>query len=313
MAKIKFERYKKNPIISPSDNWWETEATFNAGAAVFGQKIILIYRAIGNDHISRFGYAETIDGFKIDKRLGEPIIEPLLDEPFERLGIEDPRITKINNNYLIAYTISSVYNAGHSPFFSTKEKNPNDAPWRVRGAFIKTQDFEHFERIGRILGDEDIKDIILLPEKINGGYALLDRIVPSITLSWSNRLDQTWGRRRVVMTTRKGWEEERIGGSTVPIKTKKGWLIIYHGVDRKKVYRLGFAFLDLNDPTKVIYRHPDPILGPEEDYEKKGRVDNVVFSCGMVEKGGQYFLYYGGADKVLCLATIEKEKLLSVL
>ena len=163
MAKIEFKRYKKNPIISPTDNWWETEAVFNPGVIKLGQKIVLIYRAIGNDHISRFGYAETINGFKIEKRLKEPIIEPLLDEPYERLGIEDPRITKINNNYFIAYTVSSVYNASHSPFFSTKGKNPNDAPWRVRGSFIKTQDFEHFERIGRILGEEDIKDIILFP------------------------------------------------------------------------------------------------------------------------------------------------------
>src|SRR3989304_1991827 len=312
MAKIEFKRYKKNPIISPTDNWWETEAVFNPGVIKLGQKIVLIYRAIGNDHISRFGYAETINGFKIEKRLKEPIIEPLLDEPYERLGIEDPRITKINNNYFIAYTVSSVYNASHSPFFSTKGKNPNDAPWRVRGSFIKTQDFEHFERIGRILGEEDIKDIILFPQKIKGKYALLDRIVPNITLSWSSGLDQTWGRREVVMTTRKGWEEERIGGSTAPIKTEKGWLVIYHGVDRKKVYRLGFSFLDLKNPTKVIYRHPDPILEPEKDYEKKGRVDNVVFSCGMVEKDEEYFLYYGGADKVIGLATIKKEDLLGV-
>ena len=313
MAKIEFKRYENNPIISPTDNWWETEATFNAGAVVFGQKIILIYRAIGNDHISRFGYAETRDGFKIENRLQEPIIEPLINDPYERLGIEDPRITKYKDNYYIAYTISSVYSARHSSLTTVKSKHPNDAPWRVRGAFIKTQDFEHFERIGRILGDEDIKDIILFPEKIKGKYALIDRIVPNITISWSERFDQTWGRREVVMTTRKGWEEERIGGSTVPLKTKKGWLIIYHGVDRQKVYRLGFAFLDLNDPTKVIYRHPDPILEPEEDYEKKGRVPNVVFSCGLIDKDEEYFLYYGGADKVLCLATIKKKDLLGVL
>jgi len=314
MSEIKLQRYEKNPIISPADNWWETRATFNPGVIKYRDKIVIVYRAIGNDGISRFGYAETKDGINIDKRYSCPILEPSIDDPFERLGIEDPRITKIDGDYHITYTVSSVYEAGHfSAVGSSLKNHPNDVPWRVRGSLVKTKDFIYFERLGKVFGDFDNKDIVLFPEKINGKYFLLDRIHPNITISFSKKIDGDWGEKKILLKPRKGWEEERVGASTVPLKTKKGWLIIYHAADKKQVYRLGFAFLDLNDPSKIIYHHPDPIFEPKEIYEKKGRVPNVVFSCGMVERGSQLYLYYGAADKVIGLATINKKDLLNVL
>ena len=180
-------------------------------------------------------------------------------------------------------------------------------------ALLITKDFKNFERMGRIFEDKDDKDVIIFPDKIRGKYIILDRIYPNITLTESERIDGGWRERRIVMEPQEGWEDERVGGSTVPYKTEKGWLLIYHAADQNQVYRLGFVLLDLTDPSKVIYRHPEPILEPEESYEKKGRVPNVVFSCGMAEVRGRFFVYYCGADRVLCLATIEKKKILGVL
>lgn len=314
MAKIEFERYKGNPIIAPTKNWWETRATFNAGVAPYQDKIVFLYRAMGNDGVSRLGYAESENGKEISKRLDHPVIEPAIDDSFERLGIEDPRITKINDTYWVTCVATSLYEAN---FISSlvehlSKSHRNYAPWRVRASLFKTGDFQKYEKVGRVFGDEDDKDVVLFPEKIKNKYIILDRLFPSITISWSEKIEGGWGKRRTLMSPRQGWEEERLGISTVPVKTKRGWLIIFHAADKKHVYRLGFALLDLHNPAKVIYRHPKPILEPKEQYELRGRTPNVVFSCGMIEKGDEFYLYYGGADKVIGLASIKKEKLLNV-
>jgi predicted GH43/DUF377 family glycosyl hydrolase len=306
---IKLKRFEGNPILSPTDNWWETKSVFNPGAIKKDNKIILLYRAIGNDGISRFGYAETSDGFHITRRDKEPILEPPVDDQYERLGIEDPRITKLLGKYYIAYTCASVYAAKHiSPLRAKLKAHSNDAPWRVRAALLKSDDLVTFKRLCRIIGDVDDKDIVLFPEKIDGKYMLLDRIYPNITIASSTDL-KNWSERKVVMTPRNEWEAERVGAGTVPIKTKKGWLIFYHAASHDHIYRLGFAYLDLTDPTKVLYRHPEPIFEPEENYEKVGRVANVVFTCGAVLHNGKYFIYYGAADQVIGVATIDREKI----
>jgi predicted GH43/DUF377 family glycosyl hydrolase len=315
MAKIEFEKYEFNPIIAPTKNWWETRATFNAGVAEYQNKIIILYRAIGNDGISRLGYAESENGKKISKRLDYPVIEPTLDDSFERLGIEDPRITKLGTTYWITCVAASLYEA---TFISSLidhlgRSHRHYAPWRVKASLFKTRDFQHYKKVGRVFGDEDNKDVVIFPEKIKGKYVILDRLLPDITLAWADKIEGKWSERETVMKPKEGWQEGRIGVAAAPIKTKKGWLIIYHAADKKRVYRLGFALLDLNNPAKVIYRHPDPVLQPEKKYETRGWASNVVFCCGMIEKGDEFYLYYGGADKVIGLATIKKEKLLNVL
>lgn len=315
MAKIEFERYEFNPIIAPTKNWWETRATFNAGVAEYQNKIILLYRAVGNDGISRLGYAESEDGKNISKRLDQPVLEPDIDDPYERLGIEDPRITKIGDTYWITCTAASLYEANFiSSLIGHLSRSHRDyAPWRVRASLIKTRDFINYKKIGRVFGDEDNKDVVIFPEKIKGKYVILDRLFPDITIAWVDKIEGRWSERELVMKPTEGWQGERVGAATVPLKTEKGWLIIYHAVDKKRVYRLGFALLDLNNPAKVVYRHPDPILQPEKKYEIRGWTPKVVFSCGMVERGDEFYLYYGGADKVIGLATIKKEKLLNVI
>ncbi|MER3475131.1 MAG: glycosidase, partial [Armatimonadota bacterium] len=105
------------------------------------------------------------------------------------------------------------------------------------------------------------------------------------------------------------WESLKIGAGAPPIKTEYGWLLFYHGVDDNRVYRLGVALLDLKDPSKVIKRYDKPVLSPETQWEKEGQVPNVVFTCGAVEIDETYFVYYGGADTVIGVATISKKEI----
>ncbi|OGY24700.1 MAG: hypothetical protein A2Y57_00495 [Candidatus Woykebacteria bacterium RBG_13_40_7b] len=305
---MKLTRYEGNPIITPTKNWWEEYLVFNPGATIYQDKVCLLYRAQGRDKISRFGLAVSSDGFNFE-RFSEPVFEGDEENKFERLGVEDARITKIGDTYYILYTAASVYpvkeaEKSAAPSLSSK------VPWRIRSTVVKTKDFKTFERVGIILPDLDTKDLALFPEKINGKYYMFHRIYPQMYLASSDDL-KNWQDLGIVARTREGmWDSERVGAGPPPIKTSLGWLEFYHGVDQNKIYRLGVMLLDLEDPTKIIYRSPEPIFEPEEAYEKEGYVPNVVFTCGAVEKEGKYFIYYGAADKVIGVATVDKEELL---
>ncbi len=305
---MKLLRYSKNPIIALSSNWWETQATFNPAATIYNNETILLYRAIGGDNLSRFGLARSKDGFTFERQ-DEPAIEGDIKNPYERLGIEDPRITKIGDTYNIVYTAVSVYEAS-----SKKNDLPpsplRPAPWRLRPSLITTKDFKRFERKGVLL-DLATKDATLFPEKINGKYALLHRIYPQVYLSYSDDLIK-WGHKEIIFSPRKDfWDSERVGVASAPIKTEKGWLIFYHGVDRHHIWRISWLLLAQENPAIVVYRSDEPIFEPEEDYEKVGLTPNVVFTCGVIERDNQFFIYYGAADKVIGLATIGKEELLA--
>jgi beta-1,2-mannobiose phosphorylase / 1,2-beta-oligomannan phosphorylase len=85
--------------------------------------------------------------------------------------------------------------------------------------------------------------------------------------------------------------------------------MFYHGISDDRIYRLGVVLLDLEDPTKIIYRSDEPIFEPATPYEVAGKIPNVVFSCGAVLIKNKIFLYYGAADQVIGVATIDKDKL----
>jgi predicted GH43/DUF377 family glycosyl hydrolase len=306
---MRLKRYEGNPIISPSKNWWEINATFNTGATIYDGKVTLLYRAIGGDGLSRFGLAVSNDGFKFE-RFPEPTFEAELTNQYERLGIEDPRIVRIDDNYYITYTAPSVYEASA---FKTGRFAPSlyhAAPWRVRPSLITTTDFKNFERKGVLL-EVDTKDATLFPEKIAGHFCLVHRAYPHVYITFSEDLKH-WQREKVLISPKAdSWDSERTGAGAQPIKTEKGWLLFYHGTDENHVYRLGVLLLDLTDPAKVLYRSPEPILEPTEVYERVGLTPNIVFTCGAIEKDGEYLVYYGAADKVIGVATIGKDELLS--
>lgn len=301
------ERYSGNPVLQPTINWWESKAVFNCAVADKDGIIHMIYRAVGDDNISRFGYAKSLDGFNFE-RSPLPIYEGPLGDEFERLGCEDPRITLIGDTYYIPYIGASVYPAA--------EKRPPTfkigPPWRCRVSLLSTQDFKTFTRHGVIIPDYDDKDAVLFPEKIDGRYVMYHRVLPDIWISYSDDLIH-WSDHKTVMTPKPGaWDSERIGAGAPPIKTPEGWLNFYHGVDENRVYKLGIFYSDLADPSKIIARSSVSILDPEEAFECHGPVCNVVFTCGVVERGGKYLVYYGGADSSIGVATTDKARLKDV-
>ena len=166
----------------------------------------------------------------------------------------------------------------------------------------------------------DNKNSCLLSEKINDKFVVLHRTAgKDIAIDFVDKLSDfeqccLLEKEAALQPTKNGWDSAKIGIAGPPLKTEKGWLLIYHGVSKfDRNYRLGYMILDSNDPFNVLYRTKYPILEPQFEFEKKGIVDNVVFSCGAVEKDGIIYLYYGGADKVIAVATLEMEKLLSVI
>ena len=290
------KRFIKNPILKPNkQNDWESKLVFNPAAAYDNGLIHLLYRAVGEDDISRIGYAVSADGYEFF-RFDKPVFTPR--GIAESKGCEDPRLVCLEGKFSMTYT-----------GYSAKG---------IRISLASTSNFIEWHRYGVIMPDVENKDAVLFPEKIDGKYVILHRPMHhkplSIWIAYSDNLT-SWQDSRIVMEPTKGkgnWEGVTIGSACPPVRTEKGWLLIYHGVDEDSVYRLGVALLDLNDPSHVIGRYPDPILEPEEDYELRGEVHEVVFGCGICEIEGKYFVYYGAADKVICGATAEKQELMAL-
>ena len=289
---IKLTRYAEVPILSPvPTNQWEASAVFNCGAIYDNGLVHMIYRATDissggqeGEYTNSLGYAVSKDGIHFN-RLEQPIFTN--DVPQEARGPEDPRVVKIEDTFYMMYT-------GYGGRFV--------GDYRI--CLATSKNLIHWERHGVML-DEPNKDASLFPEKIGGRYVMFHRRSPDIWLAYSEDL-RSWQDHTLVMGVlpSSSWENNKIGISGPPIKTPDGWFLIYHGVSKDIVYRQGAALLDLKDPCKVIFRQPEPILEPELDWELIGHVNNVVFSCGQVVIDGEIYVYYGGADNAIGLATM---------
>jgi len=291
-----FHRHERNPILTAAHWPYPVNSVFNPGAVLLPDGTTLLLCRVedrrGHSHLCAARSANGIDGWKIDT---QPTLMPDPEHfPEEIWGIEDPRITFVNelNKYAVVYTAYTREGPGVS--------------------LALTEDFHHFERYGLILQPED-KDAVLLPERINGNWALIHRpvAVPGahMWLSYSSNL-RHWGDHKLMLKARRGawWDANKIGLSPPPIKTKIGWLVIYHGVRENAagaIYRLGLALFDLDKPEICLKRSEEWIFGPEEPYERRGDVDHVVFPCGytIASDGDTIRLYYGAADTSIALAT----------
>ena len=259
----------------------------------------MIFRSHKFNGRSILGLAESDDGyhFKVhDQPFMVPATEGIFKE-YEEYGVEDPRIVMVDDEYLITYSAYSRHG--------------------VRIGLAKTKDFKTVERFS-LITEADYRNVVIFPEKFNGLYARLDRphseISPwAIWISYSPDL-KYWGESKLIMNPLTyHWDEMKIGPGAPPIKTTRGWLNIYHGVFPTmdgSVYRLGVALHDLDDPSVVIAVGDEWILQPEEVYEITGYVHNVVFTCGAVpEEDGSIKIYWGGADKVMCVGTASMDDL----
>jgi predicted GH43/DUF377 family glycosyl hydrolase len=293
------KRFQGNPILRPiPEHPWESKLVFNAAAISIENNIHILYRAMGNDGVSRFGYARTSDGFHIDERLPLPAFEPFLE--IERNGCEDPRLTLIDDELFMAYTALA--------------KQDHWQLYQISLTSIETDDFlnKKWNWKDRTLPFKGIrnKDAVIFPRKIDNKYLMLHRFDPDICVAYSDEFKHWYDIRSLVRPRHKSWDSWKVGAAGPPIELNEGWLCIYHGVNYEKVYSLGVFMLDKNDPEQVIARSKKPILKPTKDYERYGKVPNVVFSCGNVEVDGKVLIYYGGADSVLCVAAYELNELL---
>ena len=293
------KRFQGNPILRPiPEHPWESKLVFNAAAISIEKNIHILYRAMGNDGVSRLGYARTSDGFHIDERLPLPIFEPILE--IERKGCEDPRLTLIDDELFMAYT--ALAEQDHWQLY------------QISLTSIEADDFlnKNWNWKDRILPFRGIrnKDAVIFPRKIDNKYLMLHRFDPDICVAYSDEFKHWYDIKSLIRPRHKSWDSWKVGAAGPPIELNEGWLCIYHGVNYEKVYSLGVFMLDKNDPEQVISRSKKPILKPTKDYERYGKVPNVVFSCGNVEVDGKVLIYYGGADSVLCVATYELNELL---
>jgi predicted GH43/DUF377 family glycosyl hydrolase len=346
-----FIRSKINPILKPNpNNVWEGFKIYNPGAIFAEGKYHLFYRAMnrGEDWKSSIGYAVSSDG-EYFERFDKPILEA--ETPEEKRGLEDPRITKVDDTYYMAYAAYDGTNVRlniatslnlkkwtkHGKAFSNFEFLKNG------GHVFKCENGQIIKNDQKAIGKERSKSGAIFPEKINGRYWMLFgeyniwlansddsihwNVLPGVFLSpRENKFDNTF----VEM------------GST-PIKTDKGWLILYHGIDNWKTYRIGFLLLDLNNPEKILYRNDDAIFEPIEKYETQGFVDvlpgglqkmqklndkelekfidnsvknksmnAVTFCCGATLIGDTLRIYYGAGDSYVCTATTSLKDILKL-
>jgi predicted GH43/DUF377 family glycosyl hydrolase len=291
-----FSRHSDNPILTAIDWPYAVNSVFNPGATLLPDGTTLLLCRVedrrGLSHLTVARSVNGIDNWQIDSRptfAADPI-----NFPEELWGVEDPRITYVEElkKYAIVYTAYTRDGPGVS--------------------LALTQDFSQFERLGVIMAPED-KDAALLPQRIDGQWALIHRPVSAprahMWISFSENLYH-WGRHKLMLEARRGawWDANKIGLSPPPILTAKGWLVIYHGVRQTAagaIYRLGLALFDLMNPEVCLKRGDEWIFGPEETYERRGDVDNVVFPCGttIAPDGDTVRLYYGAADTSIAMAT----------
>lgn len=295
-----FERFSANPILRPRAEFgWEAFAVFNPGAIYLGGRVHLVYRAMDTHGTSTLGYASSADGVHFDVRLPRPIYEPRAD--FERKlrpgnsGCEDPRLSVLGDTLYLFYTAFD----GYTP--------------RVAYATIAVADFlaQRWNWSAPMVitppGIDD-KDACLLPGMINGQYVIFHRAGTSIRVNSFASLefgDGHWvdNRSALIKPRKEYWDNLKFGIAGPPIETAHGWLLFFHRVTQPHaVYKVEAMLLDRDDPTRVIAETAATLLEPETPEEREGQVPNVVFPCGSIVLDEHVYLYYGGADSVVCLA-----------
>jgi len=310
-----------NPILEPGKHPWTAEAVLNPAAAVLGGRTHLVYRAIGADGVSRLGYASSANGIVFDDVLPYPIYVSRKPHnvSFDRRryspvmypsggswgGCEDPRMVVINGwvyvtfNMFENWALRVAVIAMHEEDFLAKRFHLWEGPLILSG------NSTHKNRE---------KNWVLFPETINGQFAVLHGIIDPdssrVRIEYGDDLEEL-GRRRIVTIDPQevpdsaiAWHTHVRSAGPPPIKTDRGWLVLYHAHDAHEPsrYKVGAMLLDLADPTHILCRASAPVISPDARYENDGK-PGIVYVCGAVVRDGILYVYYGGADKVVCVAT----------
>ncbi|WP_082233181.1 glycoside hydrolase family 130 protein [Halobacillus massiliensis] len=289
----------KAPVINSSNQLEIIELSKHDETYDFSDPRTIRYQRDGSTaYLTSLSYirlARSSDGkiFSVDP---QPFIYP--ENKHESLGIEDARVTQIDEIYYIQYSAVSQHGVGVG--------------------LASTEDFSTYKRLGLMLHPEN-KDVAIFPEKINGKYYTLHRPVPKgignpeIWIAESENLIHWGNHQHLLGLSEDGWDSGRIGGGAVPFKTEKGWMEIYHAADKNDRYCLGAVLLDLHDPSKVLAKTLEPILVPEADYEVNGFFGQVVFTCGVTLQDGMVRIYYGVADTSMAAADLRIDDIFNQL
>lgn len=331
---LMIKRYEKNPIIFPGGAKFRKVVTFNPGAIYDEGRFLLYDRAAAS--LSPFrtaiGLFESKDGKDFTPVGDQPIFtSDMLGYP--EGSVQDARVVKIEDTFYMNYAFQPYGfdcfpNGEGVPFYDTSKYEDWDKceyPMITRSGLATSADGIHWNHLC-FTSPEDIddRDHVLFPEKINGQFCLLRRpmdfvgekygtTMPGMWITFSDDLHD-WSEPKLLATAQETWEGGKIGAACNPIKTSRGWLVLYHGVDENIIYRVGGMILDLNDPSKVIARSTNHIMEPTEYYEKCGLViPNVVFPTSIVEKDGMGYIYYGCCDTSIGLATVKIDDLVDHL
>ncbi len=333
-------RSSKNPILKPiKEHSWESEAVFNPAALCINNRVHLLYRALGADGISRIGYASSNDGVNFDERLPLPVFTPEQHEmpritpkkwrnPFTSParqsydrehnksgggwgGFEDPRAVVIEDQVHMTCSAFNGWSSVRMTLSSMPTNNFLAQLWSWSApAYLSQSGIVH-------------KNWVLFPEKIHGRYAILHSISPQIQVEYVDELPQEGEESGLPINSvyhprpkdrQEHWDSWVRGAGPPPLRTDCGWLLFYHAIESSEPdrYKLGAILLDTNDPTKVLYRSSQPVLAPDMHYENDWK-PGIVYATGAIIKDGTLFLYYGGGDKTISVATAPIDDFLNKL
>ncbi len=333
---------KEGIVVQKSGLGFEVEGVLNPAVIMHDGIIHMFYRAVGKGNYSSIGYCKLTTPLQVGERMDTPIIFPQFD--FEMHGVEDPRITKIDDVFYLTYTAYDGINA-----LGCLATSKDLVTWEKYGIMVPQMAYKEFNRLAstkdalnekylRYNGDGGIlekkgikvfiwdKNVMFFPRKIDEKFCFLHRIKPDIQFVCINSLSELtvdfWQNyflhfhANILLVPKEDFGASYIGGGCPPIETARGWLLIYHGVQDTVdgfVYSACAALLDLNNPLKEIARLPYPLFKPEEEWELKGEVNNVCFPTGAVVIEDMLYIYYGAADEQIACATMSLSELLNEL
>ncbi len=327
---LSLSRFSQNPILTSRPNHWESAAVLNPAALVAGERVHLLYRALGMDGVSRLGYASSKDGISFDVRLPYPVyVAPnqhtmptnqrryspaLYPSGGSWGGCEDPRITKIDDRIYVMYNAFDGWDFIRVAVTTISEEDFLANRWHWSSPhFISRPGERH-------------KNWVLFPEKINGKFAVIHNIngedAHHIRIEYIDTLETFDPTKRYFKSPNPHtlpnipikWHYRMRSAGPPPIKTPLGWLLLYHAMDPDEPtrYKLGALLLDLEHPEKVLHRSPQPILEPDAFYENDGK-PGIVYACGALTLHNSLNVYYGGGDKVVAVATTPLSTFLDAL
>ncbi len=333
---------KEGLLLNKTTLSFECEGVLNPAIVEDETGIHLFYRAVREGNYSTIGCCTLRDPLTVDKRQAFPLLEPTF--AYESHGVEDPRLVKIDGVFYLTYTAYDGVNALGALAISTDlkhfEKKGIIVPQvtyrefsQLTGqTFFGTEHYLRYNGNDMLLEQKDTrvlvwdKNVVFFPERIHGKIFFLHRIKPEIQIACIDSIaDLTpayWGNylahfdQHILLTSKYKHEESYIGSGCPPVKTRAGWLLIYHAVHYTPdgyVYSACAALLDLDKPNIEIARLPYPLFVPDREWEKRGAVNNVCFPTGTLTRDGTLFIYYGAADQQIACATVNLEALIDEL